>query len=145
MLPEITFAATGNTETDTNTYGGAKYDVNNSRYLIGYKDSSAFIYFVPSIQDSSYQPLLTQPAYNSRDFTLQLEYENGGLVPVGSDPANPTWKTEAYEETLIDPETGEEMDTPVQTGLKFSISATDNTIPTGRYKLVATAKYNGNQ
>lgn len=145
MLPEITFAATGNTETDTNTYGGAKYDTNNSRYLIGYKDSSAFIYVVPFMPDFSNEPLLIQPGYNSRDFTLQLEYENGGLVPVGSDPANPTWKTEAYEETLIDPETGEEMDTPVQTGLKFSISATDNTIPTGRYKLVATAKYNGNQ
>ncbi len=139
MLPEITFAATGNTETDTNTYGGAKYDGNNSRYLIGYKDSSAFIYVIPSIQDSSYQPLLTQPAYNSRDFTLQLEYENGGLVPVGADTSDPAWKVEPYTENLSG------SDTPVQTGLKFSISATDNTIPTGRYKLVATAKYNGNQ
>ena len=139
MLPEITFAATGNTETDTNTYGGAKYDVNNSRYLIGYKDSSAFIYVVPSIQDSSYQPLLTQPAYNSSDFILQLEYENGGLVPVGSNTSDPAWKVEPYTENLSG------SDTPVQTGLKFSISGTDNTIPTGRYKLVATAKYNGNQ
>ncbi len=139
MIPEITFAATGNTETDTNTYGGAKYDGNNSRYLIGYKDSSAFIYVIPSIQDSSYQPLLTQPAYNSRDFTLQLEYENGGLVPVGADTSDPAWKVEPYTENLSG------SDTPVQTGLKFSISATDNTIPTGRYKLVATAKYNGNQ
>lgn len=144
MIPEITFDACGNMQ-NSSEYGGAKYDTNNSRYLIGYKDSSAFIYVVPFMPDFSNEPLLIQPGYNSRDFTLQLEYENGGLVPVGSDPANPTWKTEAYEETLIDPETGEEMDTPVQTGLKFSISATDNTIPTGRYKLVATAKYNGNQ
>lgn len=144
MIPEITFDARGNME-ESSEYGGAKYDTNNSRYLIGYKDSSAFIYVVPFMPDFSNEPLLIQPGYNSRDFTLQLEYENGGLVPVGSDPANPTWKTEAYEETLIDPETGEEMDSPVQTGLKFSISGTNNTIPTGRYKLVATAKYNGKQ
>ena len=74
MIPEITFDARGNMQ-NSSEYGGAKYDTNNSRYLIGYKDSSAFIYVVPFMPDFSNEPLLIQPGYNSRDFTLQLEYK----------------------------------------------------------------------
>ena len=140
MIPDVYFTATGNGDDDDYEYyyGGARYAVD--RFLIGYRDTSAYIYVVPYIKvDSNDEQLFIQPDFNASDFTLKLEYENGGVVSVGDDASNPIWKTEAYMETP------EGSGTPVQTGLKFSIPGTDNTIPTGRYKLVATVNYNGKQ
>lgn len=139
ILSDVFFTSTGNMQDET-TYGGAKYDNANKRFLIGYKDSSAYIYVIPTIlneESNNEESLLIQTGYNNADFTLHLEYENGGLVPIGSDDDDPAWNTTPYTETL----TG--FTTPVQTGLKFFVSGSDNTIPTGRYKLVATAYYNG--
>ena len=146
MIPKVYFEAIGNTQNQSSTYGGAKYDIYNERFLISYKDSSAYIYVIPKLGsiDSSYL-LFTDPDFNPTDFTftLKLVYENGDEVSGGNAASNPTWETAPYTEEIIDQETGESSE--VQTGLKFSISGTDNTVPTGRYKLVATAKYNGNQ
>ena len=139
IADDVYFTAKGNTQNDNTVYNGAKYDTVNKRYLIGYKDTSAYISIVPKIKIDDVEILLwnntVYSGFDEASFTIKLLRADGTEVPRSS-AGSPNWKIEPYI-----PGSGGSTG---QTGVKFSIVGnSDEVIPVGRYKLFVSGEYDG--